>query len=69
MTVYGSVQVDAAAVRLTLDDGSTATLPVVEHLFLGSAARDVKVDAVAALDAAGNQIAEKTLRSGEATRG
>lgn len=68
MTIYGSVQVDAATVRLTLDDGSTATLPVVEHLFLGSAAKGVKVDAVAALDAAGNQIAEKTLRPA-ATRG
>ncbi len=69
MTVYGSVHVDAATVRLTLDDGSTATLPVVEHLFLGSTAKDAKVDAVTALDAAGNKIAEMTLRSGEPTRG
>lgn len=69
MTVYGSVHVDAATVRLTLDDGSTATLPVAEHLFLGSTAKGVTVDAVAALDTAGNQIAAKTLRPGASTRG
>jgi hypothetical protein len=69
MTLYGSLNVDAATVRVTLDDGSTATLPVVEHLFLGSAARGVKVDSVTAYDAAGNQVAEDTLRPSGSTRG
>lgn len=57
MTVYGSVYVDAATVRLTFDDGTTATIPVVEHLFLDSTAKDVKAATVTALDAAGNQVA------------
>ena len=57
-TVYGSVHVDAATVRLTFDDGSTATLPVVEHFFLGSTVKDLKADSVTAFDAGGNQIAE-----------
>jgi hypothetical protein len=70
MTIYGNVYVDAAtSVRLTFDDGSTATLPVVEHLFLGSAARGTKVDSVAAFDAAGNQVAERMLRPSGSTRG
>jgi hypothetical protein len=62
LTIYGSVNVDAATVRVTFDDGSSATLPVVEHLFLGSTTKDVKVDSVAAYDAAGNQLATRTLR-------
>ena len=69
LTIYGSVYVDATSVRLTFDDGSTATLPVVEHFFLGSAARGTQVDSVAALDAAGNQVAARTLRPSGSTRG
>ena len=69
LTIYGSVYVDAAAVRLTFDDGSTATLPVVEHLYLGSAPRGTKVDAVTALDSAGNQVATDVLRPSGSTRG
>lgn len=69
MTIYGSVHVDAATVRLSFDDGSTATLPVVEHLFLGSAAKGVKVDSVTALDVAGNELAAKILRPSGSTRG
>ncbi|HEY7420439.1 MAG TPA: hypothetical protein VH541_00390 [Gaiellaceae bacterium] len=69
MTIYGSVYRDATTVRLTFEDGSTATLPVVEHFFLGSAAQGVKVDSVAAFDAAGNQVAARTLRPSGSTRG
>jgi len=69
LTIYGSVYVDATSVRLTFDDGSTAILPVVEHFFLGSAAKGTKVDCVAALDAAGNQVAARTLRPSGSTRG
>ena len=58
LTVYGSVYVPAAAVRLTLDDGSTATLPVVEKLFLGSLPKGTKLERVAAFDTAGDQVAE-----------
>lgn len=68
-TVWGTVYVDAATVRLTFDDGSTATMPVVEHLFLASTARSVKAETVTAFDAAGNQIAERTLLPDAATRG
>lgn len=69
MTLYGSAYGDATTVRLTFDDGSTVTLPVVEHFFLGSAAKGVNVDAVAAFDAAGNQVAARALRASSSTRG
>jgi hypothetical protein len=59
-TVYGSVFVDAATVRVALKDGSTRDLPVVERLFLGSLARADKVVEVTAFDAAGNEVAEWT---------
>jgi hypothetical protein len=68
-TVWGTVYVDAPAVRLTFDDGSTASVPVVEHLFLASTARDIKVDTVTALDAAGRPIAERALKPSAVTRG
>jgi hypothetical protein len=61
MTVYGSVYVPASTVRITLDDGSSVTLPVVENLFLGSVPRGATVDKFAAFDTAGNQVAERTL--------
>ena len=61
MTVSGTVYVAATTVQVTLDDGSTVTLPVVEHVFLGSLPKGTKVDKVAAFDAAGNQVAERTL--------
>ena len=51
---------DAATVRLTLADGSTATLPVVERLFLGSFNKGTKVAQVAAYDKAGNRVAHTT---------
>ena len=62
MTVWGTVHVDAATVQITLDDGSTVTLPVAEHAFLGSLSKGTKLVKVAAFDAAGNQVAERTLR-------
>ena len=65
MTVWGTVFVDAAFVRVTLDNGSTLNQPVVERLFLGSPTGDQgslssgeKVEKVTAFDAAGNQVAE-----------
>lgn len=61
MTVWGTVHVDAATVQITLDDGSTVTLPVVEHAFLGSLPKGTKLAKVAAFDAAGNQVAERKL--------
>jgi hypothetical protein len=62
MTVYGSVYVPAARVQITLDDGSTVTLPVVENLFLGSLPRGTKLNRAIAFDKAGNQVAQQTLR-------
>jgi hypothetical protein len=60
MTVYGSVYVPAKTVQLTLDNGSTMTLPVVENLFMGSLPRGTKVNKVTAFDTAGNQVGEQT---------
>jgi hypothetical protein len=62
LTIYGNVYSDAATVRVTFDDGSTATLPVVEHFYLGSVAEGMKVDSVTALDSAGNQVAVDRIR-------
>lgn len=60
MTVYGSVYVPAATVKLTLDNGSIMTVPVIENLFIGSLPRGTKVNKVTAFDTAGNQVAEQT---------
>lgn len=60
-TVDGRVYVDAATVQLTLADGSTATLPVVEGLFLGSLDKGTKVTQVTAYDKAGNKVAQRTM--------
>jgi hypothetical protein len=65
LTIWGTVFVDGATVRVTLDNGSTLNLPVVEGLFLGSLtgsedslSSGEKVEKVTAFDAAGNQVAE-----------
>jgi hypothetical protein len=58
VAISGVVYVSAATVQVTLDDGSRMTLPVVEHLFLGSLAHPTKIVKVAAFDADGNQVAE-----------
>lgn len=60
LTVWGSVFVDASRVQVALEDGSTLDLPVVERLFLGSLAKNAKVERVIAFDAAGNHVAEWT---------
>jgi hypothetical protein len=60
VTVWGSVFVDAATVRVVLEGGSTLNLPVVERLFLGSLAKREKVVKVTAFDAGGNEVAEWT---------
>jgi hypothetical protein len=59
-TVDGRVYTDAATVRLTLADGSTTTLPVVEGLFLGSLDKGAKVTQVAAYDKSGTKVAQLT---------
>lgn len=59
-TIWGTVYVDAATVQVALDNGSTLTLPVVEHLFLGSAPKSTKVEKVTALDADGDVVASDT---------
>jgi len=60
MTFYGSLYVDAATVQVTLDDGSSLSLPVVERLFLGSFPKSATVEKVTALDADGNVVASST---------
>jgi hypothetical protein len=60
VTVTGTVYVDAATVQLTLADGSTTTLPVVERLFLGSFDKRAEVTQVTAYDKAGNRVAHTT---------
>jgi hypothetical protein len=57
LTVDGRVYVDAATVQLTLADGSTTTLPVVEGLFLGSLDKGAKVTQITAYDSSGKQVA------------
>lgn len=64
VTVSGSVSVEAATIQVALDDGSTLTLPVVEHEFLGSAPKGAKVDKLTAFDAAGKVVASETPPSG-----
>jgi hypothetical protein len=64
-TINGSVAVDAATVKIALQDGSTLTAPVVEHFFLASIAKpatpgDSKLERVTAFDATGTQVAEWT---------
>lgn len=58
LTFSGSIFVDAATVKLTLDDGSTVTLPVVEGLFLGSLDKGARVTQITAYDTAGKQVAQ-----------
>jgi hypothetical protein len=60
-TVDGLVYVDAATVALTRADGSTATLPVVEGLFLGSFDSGANVTQVTAYDKTGAKVAQRAL--------
>ena len=49
--------------QIPLGDGSSVTLPVIEHFFLGSLPRGTEVDKAVALDASGNEVAERPLQS------
>lgn len=65
LTIYGRVEVDAATVKIALQDGSTLTAPVAEHFYLASIPKpatpgDAKLERVTAFDAAGNQVATWT---------
>ena len=65
LTVYGSVEVAAATVKIGLQDGSALTAPVAEHFFLVSipkpaAQGDAKLERVTAFDATGTKVAEWT---------
>jgi len=60
VTVWGSVFVDAATVKVVLESGSVLTLPIVERLFLGSLAKGEKVVKVTALDTSGKAVARWT---------
>jgi hypothetical protein len=65
LTINGTVSVDATSIQISLQDGSTMTLPVVEHAFLGSIDEpagqtglgDMRVEKATAFDASGNQVA------------
>lgn len=61
-TVDGRVYTDATTVQLTLADGSTRTLPVIEGLFLGSLDKDASVTRVTAYDKNGREVAQLTRR-------
>ena len=62
-TFDGRVYVDAATVKLTLADGSTATLPAVEGFFLGSLDKGTKVTQVTAYNDAGAKVARTAVPS------
>jgi hypothetical protein len=59
-TVDGRVYTDATTVQLTLADGSTRTLPVIEGLFLGSLDKGASVTQVTAYDKNGTEVAQLT---------
>ena len=58
LTVWGHVYVEASTLQLTLADGSTVTLPIVEGVFLGSLDKTAKVTKLTAYDEAGNVVAQ-----------
>lgn len=65
LTIYGSVEVDAATVKIALQDGSTLTAPVAEHFYLASVRKpatsgDARLEKVTAFDETGTQVAEWT---------
>jgi hypothetical protein len=57
MTLYGQVLVTAASVQVSLGDGSTRTLPVIEGYFLASLERGAQVERAQAFDASGAEVA------------
>ena len=65
LTIYGSVEGDAATVKIALQDGSTLTAPVAEHFYLASIPKpatpgDARLERVTAFDATGTRVAEWT---------
>ncbi|HKU57103.1 MAG TPA: hypothetical protein VJP41_08770 [Gaiellaceae bacterium] len=58
--LVGSVTGAETTLDVTLTDGSTTTLPVVEHLFLGALPHGSKVASIVGRDAAGNLVASWT---------
>jgi hypothetical protein len=61
MTVYGTVNAPATTLQITLGDGSTVTVPVIEHFILDSLPRGTVLDKAVAFDASGNEVAQRTL--------
>jgi hypothetical protein len=64
LVVAGSVTSAATTLDLTLEDGSTTTLPVAEHLFVGALPRGSRVASIVGRDAAGNVVATWPPSSG-----
>jgi hypothetical protein len=65
LTIYGRVEVEAATVKIALQDGSTLTAPVAEHFYLASIPKpatpgDARLERVTAFDATGTKVAEWT---------
>jgi hypothetical protein len=58
--LYGYVYANASTVDVTLSDGTTTTLPVVERLFMASFDSDRTVVSFTARDSAGNVVATWT---------
>jgi hypothetical protein len=59
--VSGYVYADADAVKVKLANGTTQTLPVTEHLFLGVLPRGSEITQVQALDASGAVVASRPV--------
>jgi hypothetical protein len=57
LVVAGSVTGAATTLDLTLTDGSTTTLPVAEHLFVGALPHGSHVASIVGRDAAGDVVA------------
>ena len=60
----GSVIGSEPTLDVTLTDGSTTTLPVVEHLFLDALPNSSKIASIVGRDAAGNVVASWTPPAG-----
>ena len=54
--LHGSVTGDETTLDVTLTDGSTTTLPVVEHLFLAALPNGSEPASIVARDANGNVV-------------
>jgi hypothetical protein len=60
-TISGYLYVDATSVQVTLDNGTSASFPVTEHLFVGILPRDAKLTEIRALDASGATVTSMSL--------